>query len=237
MFDMCPGSNFSDTHKTGLDLVLNARSLGKDHLYEPSDTGYFVDMADLKWIFKPMDEQHGAFQPYANPAERLHTRDDSYNNDWTPFDFDPASYFSFDTNYPKKIRPYNDFSCDRNEPEIPDMDYYSFSERNIEESQVLDWYASWTAAIQDDWTFKQYGEWGAFAFHFMKTRNFECGIGLESCNQALSLYELQMKHPEAHNRPLVRRIYFVTLMYQQTHSYTRALLVCLFIPIGIFTRY
>jgi hypothetical protein len=190
------------------------------------DTGYSVNMTHLQWIYKPVDERHGDVFPVANSAERLHRRRLGHKK----FDFDAETYFSFDIHYPKKIRPYNDFACDQDEPEIPDMEYYHFSEKHIADSQVFDWYASWTAEVQNDWTFEQFGEWGAFAYHFMKTQNFGCGVGMDTCKEGLTLYEIQKTYPQARNRPLVRRIYFVHMMYEQTHSYTRALMVCLFAP-------
>jgi hypothetical protein len=81
------------------------------------DTGYSVNMTHLYWIFKSVDERHGDVFPDANSAGRLHKR--SYSR--VKFTFDLDTYFSFDINYPKKIRPYDDFACDQDEPEIPDM--------------------------------------------------------------------------------------------------------------------
>jgi hypothetical protein len=222
MFNRCLGSPHSDTRKTELDSTLNARSLP----YEPMDTGYSVNMTHLQWIYKPIDERHGDVFPVANSAERLHSRGVAHKK----FEFDAETYFSFDIHYPKEIRPYNDFACDQDEPEILDMEYYHFSEKNIADSKVFDWYASWSAEVQNDWTFEQFGEWGAFAYHFMKTENFGCGIGMDTCKEGLTLYEIETMYPQARNRPLVRRIYFVHMMYEQTHSYTRALMVCLFAP-------
>jgi hypothetical protein len=226
MIDRCLRSHHSDMHKTELNSTLNARSLP----YEPMDTGYSVNMTHLQWIYKPVNERHGNVFPVADSAAHLQRRRLGHKE----FCFDAEDYFSFDIHYPKELRPYNDFACDPDEPEMPDREYYYFCEKNIADSKVFDWYASWTAAIQNDWTFEQFGEWGAFAYYFMNTQNFGCGIGMGTCKEGLTLYEIQQMYPGARDRPLVRRIYFTHMIYEQAHSWDRALLVCLFAPLSDF---
>jgi hypothetical protein len=50
----------------------------------------------------------------------------------------------------------------------------------------------------------------------MKIENFGCRIGMDTCKEGL--YEIQTMYLQARNTPLVRRIYFVHMMYEQTHS-------------------
>jgi hypothetical protein len=139
----------------------------------------------------------------------------------------PAVSPFFDTGHTiskRGIRSFASFQDDADEPEIPDVEYFRFSEQNLEDSRIAQWYAAWTMMRQSDPEWKELGEWPIFARDVFNTYNFECGLGFASCLDKLSLSEIQRLWPES-ERPLVRRIYFTSYKYVLLQDFTNSVLV------------
>jgi hypothetical protein len=111
------------------------------------------------------------------------------------------------------------------EMHINDEDYFYFTEKNLNDSKVKLWYPVWTVIRQADPDWNELGEWKLFYHDFEHTKNFECSIETSTCKGALSLQDLQKLYPGDENRPLVRRIYFVSLMHDTLHDYATAVSV------------
>jgi hypothetical protein len=131
-----------------------------------------------------------------------------------PFDF--IAYF----NDFKELEQFPD------DPEISDVDYFELNEKNLEESLALQFYGSWTVARQGTPEWKKHSEWKLFWREFLHEPNFECPDGLASCNYSPpTLEEIQRRF--GNNRPLGRRVLFVTLILGEIHAYTIMLEVSL----------
>ena len=123
------------------------------------------------------------------------------------------------------IHSFASYANTSDEPDISDVDYFRFWEKNIDQSMVKEWYAAWTAEVQDnDWfqDKENMGEWKTFVRMYMNTYNFNCNMGSAVCNGILTQNELQRIYPGSKNRPLVRRILFVGIMMSKLHSSTVA---------------
>ena len=131
-----------------------------------------------------------------------------------PFDF--IAYF----NDFKELEQFPD------DPEISDVDYFELNEKNLEESLALQFYGSWTVARQGTPEWKKHSEWKLFWREFLHEPNFECPDGLACCNYSPpTLEEIQRRF--GNNRPLGRRVLFVTLILGEIHAYTIMLEVSL----------
>jgi hypothetical protein len=111
------------------------------------------------------------------------------------------------------------------EPEVSDEDYFEYSSKNFDDSQVAVWYSLWTVLRQNETNWKELGEWRLFANDWYNTKNFECSLSMQHCLGEKKLESLQADYPGIKNRPLVRRIYFVSRAYRTFHNYGRAVQV------------
>jgi hypothetical protein len=113
------------------------------------------------------------------------------------------------------------------EPDIKDEDYFAFDPKNFDDSLVVVWYSLWTMLRQNETQWKELGEWKFFAHDWYNTKNFECALSMAECSGDRRLEGLQAIYPGLENRPLVRRIYFVSMMYMIFHNYANLIQVCL----------
>lgn len=105
------------------------------------------------------------------------------------------------------------------EPEISDKDYFEFASKNFDDSLVAVWYSLWTMLRQNDTNWNEMGEWRLFAYDWHNTKNFECSLSMTQCSGDRRLEGLLALYPGIENRPLVRRIYFVSRAYRIFHNY------------------
>jgi hypothetical protein len=125
-------------------------------------------------------------------------------------------------NYREYFEDLNDIELFPDEPDIPDLVYFALNDENLVNSQALEWYACGTVIWQEEPEWKQYGEWELFWRKYLYEPNFRCLNGFASCNyQAPTVAEIRHRFPD--NRPLARRVLFITLLYEKVHSYTNAL--------------
>ena len=111
------------------------------------------------------------------------------------------------------------------EPDVHDEDYFEYSPKNVDDSQVTVWYSLWTMLRQNDTDWNKLGEWRLFANDWYNTKNFECSLSMQHCLGEKKLESLQVDYPGIKNRPLVRRIYFVSRAYRTFHNYGRVIQV------------
>jgi hypothetical protein len=105
------------------------------------------------------------------------------------------------------------------ELDISDEDYFAFDAKNFDNSLVAVWYSLWTMLRQNDTQWKDLGEWRLFAYDWHNTKNFECALTMTQCSGDQRLEGLQALYPGIENRPLIRRIYFVSRAYRIFHNY------------------
>jgi hypothetical protein len=116
------------------------------------------------------------------------------------------------------------------EAHISDEDYFEFVPKNFDESLVAVWYSLWTMLRQNDTHWNELGEWKLFAYDWHNTKNFECAMTMTQCSGDQRLEGLQALYPGIENRPLVRRIYFVSRAYRIFHNYGNLVQVSVIIP-------
>jgi hypothetical protein len=116
------------------------------------------------------------------------------------------------------------------EAHISDEDYFEFVPKNFDESLVAVWYSLWTMLRQNDTNWNDMGEWKLFAYDWHNTKNFECALTMTQCSGDQRLEGLQALYPGIENRPLVRRIYFVSRAYRIFHNYGNLVQVSVIIP-------
>ena len=108
-----------------------------------------------------------------------------------------------------------------------DADFFEFSEKNILESEIFEWYARWTVEVMDKkpQQYTEHGEWRMFYRWWLQEYDFRCGYDFSACRNAKNREDVQKMYPGEENRELVRRIYFVTLMYDYLHDHTKMMQV------------
>lgn len=108
-----------------------------------------------------------------------------------------------------------------------DAEFFEFSEENIRSSEVIEWYGRWTVEARDKQPQKytQHGEWRLFYRWWLQEYDFRCGYDFAVCRNAKNREDVQKMYPGEENRSLVRRIYFITLMYDYLHDHTRMMQV------------
>jgi hypothetical protein len=133
-----------------------------------------------------------------------------------PFVFDYIEYF----------KALNDLENFPDEPDIPDVEYFALNVENLRDSQTFEWYSGWTVLRQGSEGWLKHGEWQTFWREFLHEPNFKCPDGMASCNYSPpTLEDILRRIPN--NRPLARRVLFVTLMLDMMHSYSNLLDVSL----------
>lgn len=105
------------------------------------------------------------------------------------------------------------------EAHLSDEDYFEFTPKNFEDSLVVVWYSLWTMLRQNDTKWTEHGEWTLFASDWHNTKNFECALSMSQCMGDQRLEGLQALYPGMENRPLVRRIHFISRAYRIFHNY------------------
>jgi hypothetical protein len=134
-----------------------------------------------------------------------------------PFVFDYIGYFN----------ALNDLENFPDEPDIPDVEYFALNVENLRDSQTFEWYSGWTVLRQGSEGWLKHGEWQTFWREFLHEPNFKCPDGMASCNYSPpTLEDILRRIPN--NRPLARRVLFVTLILDMMHSYSNLLDVSLF---------
>ncbi len=133
-----------------------------------------------------------------------------------PFVFDYIEYFN----------ALNDLENFPDEPDIPDLEYFALNVENLRDSQTFEWYSGWTVLrqVSDGWL--KHGEWQTFWREFLHEPNFKCPDGMASCNYSPPTLEDILRRI-TNNRPLARRVLFVTLILDMMHSYSNLLDVSL----------
>lgn len=134
-----------------------------------------------------------------------------------PFVFDYIEYFN----------ALNDLENFPDEPDIPDVEYFALNVENLRDSQTFEWYSGWTVLRQGSEGWLKHGEWQTFWREFLHEPNFKCPDGMASCNYSPPTLEDILRRI-SNNRPLARRVLFVTLMLDMMHSYSNLLDVSLF---------
>ena len=110
--------------------------------------------------------------------------------------------------------------------------FFEFSEENIRESEVIHWYARWTIEAREKYFEKliSLGEWRLFYRWWLLEYDFRCGYDFKGCLNAKNREDIQKIYPGEKNRNLVRKIYFVTLMYEYLHQHTHMMEVGANVP-------
>lgn len=110
--------------------------------------------------------------------------------------------------------------------------FFEFSEENIRKSEVIDWYARWTIEAREKYFEKliSLGEWRLFYRWWLLEYDFRCGYDFKGCLNAKNREDIQKIYPGEENRNLVRKIYFVTLMYEYLHQHTHMMEVGANVP-------
>jgi hypothetical protein len=103
-----------------------------------------------------------------------------------------------------------------------DAAFFEFSEENIRDSEVIEWYARWSVEAREKYLekFTNVGEWRLFYRWWLQEYDFRCGYDFAGCLNAKNREDIQKTYPGEENRNLVRKIYFVTLMYEYLHQHT-----------------
>jgi len=114
----------------------------------------------------------------------------------------------------------DDFRNIKDEPSISDINYFEFSNANLEASQQDSFYTLWSILAQMHPEFKQRGEWSLFATEFMNTKNFQCSFDNGKCHGMPSLLEIRQLYPG--NRPFARLVYFTAIKMELIHNLHRA---------------
>lgn len=152
----------------------------------------------------------------ASPGCKRMRTDENFTYDQF-MNFEPPIF-----DYVEYFNDLNDLERFPDEPEISDMEYFALTDQNLLNSQALEWYACGTVVWQVEAAWKQYGEWELFWRKYLYDPNFKCLNGFASCNyQAPTMEAIKRRFPE--NRPLARRVLFITLMYGTAHQYSNAL--------------
>jgi hypothetical protein len=109
-----------------------------------------------------------------------------------------------------------------------DSAFFEFSEENIRDSEVIEWYGRWSVEARDKFleNYIELGEWRLFYRWWLQEYDFRCGYDFAGCLNSKNREDIQRIYPGEENRNLVRRIYFITLMYEYLHQHTRMMEVC-----------